>query len=101
MKRQEVLNVLKRQLRDKLNVAGDYPAEDELLDYVLADRWASVKEALLRAEEGLYGICADCGKNIALRRLKARPEAIRCMQCQSCKDQQRAKHEMRIRLAYA
>ena len=42
-----------------------------------------VTDALARAEGGSYGICVDCGKKIAEGRLEARPEAARCVTCQT------------------
>ena len=41
-----------------------------------------IDEALLRLEEGTYGICEDCGREISEARLKAVPFARRCIQCQ-------------------
>ncbi len=40
-------------------------------------------EAIERAERGTYGICADCGNEIALERLNALPFALYCVNCQS------------------
>lgn len=39
-------------------------------------------EALRRLNEGLYGICEDCGEQIGEARLKALPFARRCVACQ-------------------
>jgi DnaK suppressor protein len=43
---------------------------------------AAVDAALVRIEEGSYGECVDCGAHIAEARLKAAPEAARCIHCQ-------------------
>ncbi len=40
-----------------------------------------VEAALLRAGEGTYGVCADCGRGIPIARLRARPMAARCVSC--------------------
>jgi len=40
-----------------------------------------VEEALARIEDGTYGICEDCGEEIAVKRLKARPVASHCIDC--------------------
>ena len=32
--------------------------------------------------EGRYGICEDCGRPIHEARLRARPDATRCVDCQ-------------------
>jgi DnaK suppressor protein len=45
-----------------------------------------VMDALVRIERGVYGVCADCGKSIPEGRLDARPEAARCVGCQSKRD---------------
>ena len=42
---------------------------------------ASLQEALLRFEEGTYGICERCGREISLQRLEALPEARLCINC--------------------
>jgi DnaK suppressor protein len=42
-----------------------------------------VMDALVRIDRGVYGVCADCGKRIPEGRLDARPEAVRCVGCQS------------------
>jgi len=38
--------------------------------------------ALERMEEGLYGECEECHKDIPLARLQALPYAVRCVNCQ-------------------
>ncbi|GAA5040992.1 DnaK suppressor protein [Thermocatellispora tengchongensis] len=43
----------------------------------------AVTEALARLDEGRYGRCVDCDKPVPEGRLEARPEAARCVQCQS------------------
>lgn len=42
-----------------------------------------IREALERIEEGTFGICALCGEEIALKRLKARPVTTYCIKCKS------------------
>ena len=41
-----------------------------------------VEAALTRIAEGSYGMCAECGGEIARARLKAYPMATRCLPCQ-------------------
>ena len=38
--------------------------------------------ALRKIEEGSYGICESCGKQISFKRLKAVPYAELCLKCQ-------------------
>ena len=42
---------------------------------------ASVKRALARIADGVYGECVRCGGQIAPARLEARPEAALCIDC--------------------
>ncbi len=44
-----------------------------------------VEEALKRIEDGTFGECQECGDDIELRRLEARPTATLCV---SCKEEQ-------------
>jgi DnaK suppressor protein len=55
------------------------------LDAVQSQR-RLVMDALVRIDRGVYGTCADCGKPIPEGRLDARPEAARCVNCQSRRD---------------
>ena len=40
-----------------------------------------IKVALDRLEEGTFGICEECGKEIPEKRLMARPVASLCIEC--------------------
>jgi len=42
-----------------------------------------VLAALARIEDSTYGQCVDCGQEIPEGRLDARPDASRCVSCQS------------------
>ncbi|MGD0062953.1 MAG: TraR/DksA family transcriptional regulator [Streptosporangiaceae bacterium] len=42
-----------------------------------------VLAALARIEDDSYGQCVDCGHQIPAGRLEARPDAARCVGCQS------------------
>ena len=42
-----------------------------------------IRNSLEDIENGEYGICEDCGREIAIERLKARPIARRCIQCKT------------------
>ncbi|HTK58759.1 MAG TPA: TraR/DksA family transcriptional regulator [Sphingomicrobium sp.] len=48
---------------------------------LVAREIASVKRALARIEDGIYGECVRCGEEIAPARLEARPEAALCIDC--------------------
>jgi DnaK suppressor protein len=57
------------------------------IEYRLSEREsqliADIDQALLRIEEGTYGVCARCGKEIPERRLEALPTARYDAECQS------------------
>ncbi len=42
-----------------------------------------IDEALGRIENGVFGICDDCGEEIGEARLKARPVTTQCIDCQT------------------
>jgi DnaK suppressor protein len=42
-----------------------------------------IKEALARIEEGTFGTCEECGKEISEERLKARPVTTLCIECKT------------------
>ena len=45
-----------------------------------------VNDALVRLEQGSYGNCFDCGEEIAEKRLRALPFAVRCKDCEESKE---------------
>ena len=49
---------------------------------------SQVYEALLRLDDGSYGLCLECGTKIAERRLNALPWAALCLTCQEITDGQ-------------
>ncbi|WP_030164978.1 TraR/DksA family transcriptional regulator [Spirillospora albida] len=50
---------------------------------------AAVTEALERIDAGAYGRCVGCGEKVPEGRLEARPDAARCLPCQSKYDRAR------------
>lgn len=49
----------------------------------------AVAAALERVASGAYGRCVDCGHPVPEGRLEARPDAARCIACQSEHDRKR------------
>jgi DnaK suppressor protein len=47
-----------------------------------------IDEALARIKEGEYGNCDDCGEEIAIKRLEARPVAKYCIDCKTRQEQE-------------
>ena len=101
---QKLASLLEQQRKDLLSngktLRVDFNvSKDELLDEVdmavndieqgmkmrLGNReslyFRKVEEALLRMKEGTYGLCLDCGGNIGVKRLEARPTAELCIDC--------------------
>lgn len=42
-----------------------------------------IQEALQRLDAGEYGLCEECGEEIGIERLKARPVTTLCIECKS------------------
>ncbi len=53
-------------------------------------RLQNVKFALERIEEGTYGTCLRCDKEIGIKRLQAVPWASYCVKCQEIADREKA-----------
>lgn len=68
---------------DPLDAIQDLQSRDHNATLATADRrlLREIEAALLRIEEGSYGECFDCEREIAPARLKALPFAIRCVKC--------------------
>ncbi|UZD56380.1 TraR/DksA family transcriptional regulator [Caldimonas aquatica] len=47
---------------------------------------ADIDEARRRMAEGTYGECIDCGRDIALERLRVQPSSLRCIACQEARE---------------
>jgi len=45
-----------------------------------------INDALARLEQGDYGNCYDCGEEIAEKRLRALPFAVRCKDCEEARE---------------
>jgi DnaK suppressor protein len=59
-----------------------------------AETLNKVDDALRRLEQGSYGNCFECGDEIAEKRLRALPFAVRCKDCEEAKElaEQRERH---------
>ena len=77
---------------DELSNVDQHPADtapytyqrdlDLSIQRILEIEEGVVRDALERVKSGRYGICEVCGRRIDPERLKARPEATRCIDCQ-------------------
>lgn len=85
-------NELRRALERRRTVLADEitaeagrtaPDEAELADEMRDHQeLQAIDAALRRLDDGSYGICTDCGGEVGLERLRAEPEAARCIECQ-------------------
>jgi DnaK suppressor protein len=63
----------------------DFELSTSLAD-IAAARRSAIEDALQRVEQGGYGLCEDCGEEIAPARLHAIPTAVLCVDCQSARE---------------
>lgn len=47
-----------------------------------------VDEALARIDSGTFGECVECGQNIEMNRLQARPTATHCIGCKEAQERE-------------
>jgi DnaK suppressor protein len=47
---------------------------------------AKITEALDRLENGTFGICEECGEEIPIKRLRARPVTTLCIECKKAQE---------------
>ena len=81
-------DVRDRSLADAGADLTDADRAQAMLDAVSRQRTA-VLAALRRIDDGGYGRCVDCGVSVPEGRLEARPEAARCVPCQSRAERRR------------
>jgi DnaK suppressor protein len=53
-----------------------------------------IDEALGRFDDGSYGKCEECGEEIGIARLKARPVTTLCIDCKSMQEAQERKRRI-------
>jgi DnaK suppressor protein len=76
------------QRDDVVPDAGDLAVQDSNGDQQIAlmeikNRMREqIDEALRRVDEGVYGVCEDCSREISEARLQAIPFVRRCLECQ-------------------
>ena len=86
---QEVLN----SPGDEMDVArstADVETHASLIERA-EDRLRLIDQALARVENDTYGICAECGEDIPIERLKALPFALLCVDCQEKRGKSRGR----------
>ncbi|MDR1038011.1 MAG: RNA polymerase-binding protein DksA [Deltaproteobacteria bacterium] len=50
-----------------------------------------IDEALERISDGSFGICENCGDDISIARLEARPVSTLCISCKTAQEEQEAR----------
>lgn len=96
-KRKAKLGLLARQVHARVDRFSEVSGASEEAG-ALFEMMPEAVEALERVREGNYGQCADCERPIPLARLQIKPEAIRCVACQS--QYERQEQSSRIRVAF-
>ena len=88
---QEVDATVGHLKKDKVTYADplDRAAQEEEFNLELRTRdrerklIKKIEQALDWIEQGVYGYCEDCGADIGIRRLEARPTADKCIDCKT------------------
>ena len=58
---------------------------------------ALMEKAILRIDNGAYGICDDCGEDISEKRLIARPVTTYCIDCKTRQEQEEKRRGFAMR----
>jgi len=98
-KREFILNALDRHVhygreadqdvaQDPADKASNSYIKEMLFSQSTSDKYILrlIDEALARIEEGTYGICVTCEKEIQPKRLEAVPWARHCVTCQDLQE---------------
>jgi DnaK suppressor protein len=99
-KRDEIIKKAKQTLEEDMALdANDLPDEMDLAsseylqsftfrlrgrEKVFLDK---IEKALAKIEDGSFGTCEECGEEVSVKRLEARPETTLCIRCKE--DQER------------
>lgn len=70
-------------LPDEVDLASS--ESDQSMSLRLRDReqvlLKKVEKALVKIDDGTYGVCDNCGEDIGMKRLEARPVTELCIRC--------------------
>ena len=67
-------------MEDNATEVADY-TKNLSLERDLEKELNDIEKSLQAMEDGSYGICSHCGKEIEMERLKIRPESSSCVEC--------------------
>ena len=103
-KKKEILRNAQRTLNEDMTLdADDLPDEMDLAssEYLQSFTFRlrgrektflkKIERALIKIDEGTFGICEECGEEISVKRLEARPETTLCIRCKE--DQERVEKD--------
>ena len=93
-KRAEIVKKVQQTLEEDMALdANDLPDEMDLAsseylqsftfrlrgrEKVFLDK---IEKALAKIEDGSFGVCEECGEEISVKRLEARPDTTLCIRC--------------------
>ena len=66
----------------------------------IRDRVTAIEDGLRRMDDGTYGTCQRCGKQIPLARLRAMPFSAFCVDCQEIVDAQNQQTGLKEQLPF-
>jgi DnaK suppressor protein len=55
-----------------------------------------INNALNKIKEGTFGECEDCGNEIGLKRLEARPTATLCIKCKEAEEKREREYNVTV-----
>ena len=98
-KRNSIINEADKTLAEMTDQSSNVPdpndratiESDRSFELRIRDRerklLAKIDEALELIEDGEYGICEECGCDINIKRLEARPVTTLCIDCKTLQEQ--------------
>jgi DnaK suppressor protein len=99
-KRDEIVKKAKQTLEEDMSLdSNDLPDEMDLAssEYLQSFTFRlrgrekafleKIQKALVKIDEGTFGVCEECSEEISVKRLEARPETTLCIRCKE--DQER------------
>ncbi len=66
----------------RLEAMGEQHVNNKVLDESEI-RYTRFKNALLRVDKSMFGICIECEEEIGMGRMSVRPESVKCVGCAS------------------
>ena len=98
-KRDEIISEADRTLTEMTDQNNNIPdpndratiESDRSFELRIRDRerklLGKIEEAINRIDDGEYGICEECGCDINVKRLEARPVTTLCIDCKTLQEQ--------------